>query len=687
MQNWIFALIPFALMSFFAVLFTRKRWAAKITYSVWAVVIAAVSITHIVFFSLDKGNMLLLSLMPLTAYMPVIVAFFVLSNRNVVSNILAMLISLLCSASVTLTSELVSSLWVNAHGADNWGAMYTALNVIVSLATSAVLGFVCYHYLSKIFENVQVLDNKTWYALPAVLLLLLFSLYQLELLRQPLIIGFLLIMNVSVLSVIIALIVSKYKNAETEAERAAVAEQLAAEREQYDSLKVAVEADKRYRHDIKHHFAAIAALAADGDNEDISEYVETLGATLAEGERHSFCNNSVMNAVLSSFFGRAKESGVQTEIDAVIPELLPVEESDLCAFLSNAFDNALNACNKIKDGDKRITLSVKCDGTKTAIKIVNTVERDVPLSKDGLPVYERTENHGWGLSSMQCVAEKYGGFLSCSSENATFTLAAVLFSSPLTPPEARKSKKRTTLQAIAAVPIVLFTAILSINCMPSMVNALESIPSFGKAIEIIDFRTWGWDWGDSGIEIDEPITNDKDANEIIAGYVKECRERFEWYYARKYHGYVYSEFKSTELINDEEKYVVEMSCIIYAGSSAEYMRYFVVDKRTDEIVTLEDLFASGSDWNATVSNEIRRQMQETVDSDEGDYFGFGDWANQDGFTCLDDPSFYIDVNGQLVIVFDEHEVAPGNMGSPRFTVSRSVVNGILSENSLLKADV
>lgn len=221
--------------------------------------------------------------------------------------------------------------------------------------------------------------------------------------------------------------------------------------------------------------------------------------------------------------------------------------------------------------------------------------------------------------------------------------------------------------------------------MPSTVRALEQVPVIGKVVEIIDFRSWGWQWGDSGIEINQPITNDKDANERIEGFVKECRERFEWYYARKYHGYVYSEFNYKEIVNDDAMCVLQMSCLIQAGSSAEYMRYFVMDKTTGKIVKIEDLFAERSNWNEIVSLEIRRQMQEAVENDLGYYYGFGDWSDRVGFTRLDDPNFYIDAHNNLVIVFDEHEVAPGNMGSPDFTVAYSTAKEILSKNSLIKS--
>ncbi len=45
----------------------------------------------------------------------------------------------------------------------------------------------------------------------------------------------------------------------------------------------------------------------------------------------------------------------------------------------------------------------------------------------------------------------------------------------------------------------------------------------------------------------------------------------------------------------------------------------------------------------------------------------------------EDQNFYFDAGGNLVIVFDEYEVAPGYMGAQEFTVDRALFEGILKQ--------
>ena len=138
--------------------------------------------------------------------------------------------------------------------------------------------------------------------------------------------------------------------------------------------------------------------------------------------------------------------------------------------------------------------------------------------------------------------------------------------------------------------------------------------------------------------------------------------------------------------NGERMLTVSMYCTVNAGSSLTYQRFFTVDKESGEIVELADLFETGSDSIGILSAEIRRQIEERVE--KGDfYYGYGIFTSPEdmemAFDTLNDPNFYIDGNRRLVIVFDEGEIAPNNMGTPTFVIPGTVVADIADEEGLL----
>ena len=309
----------------------------------------------------------------------------------------------------------------------------------------------------------------------------------------------------------------------------------------------------------------------------------------------------------------------------------------------------------------------------------------MPLDEEGFPVFEKKEGHGYGLLSIQHITQKYGGMVKILVDDGVFNLVAVMFRKTSGGHDKKDDKSHVVLRSAAGGVAFLMAGILSLNCMPYTIDALEKTPFIGKTIEIIDFRNYGWQWGDSKIQINKPVTNVPSAEEIINGYVEECKALFNSYYLRKYNGYVAAEFSSEEIVNDDEIYVLRMSYLLQVGNSAEYFRYFIVNKSTGKILELSDLFKAGSDYESVLVNEILRQMEKGVTENYDSYFGFGIFDDEPRLSELKDPNFYLDKNHALVIVFDENQIAPGNMGSPSFTIGYPAIESILAENSLIKA--
>ena len=147
-----------------------------------------------------------------------------------------------------------------------------------------------------------------------------------------------------------------------------------------------------------------------------------------------------------------------------------------------------------------------------------------------------------------------------------------------------------------------------------------------------------------------------------------------------YQGYTASDTGYQVLRDDEEMLSLCFYTTLNAGGSVEYSRYFTLDKRIGEILSLSDLFVEGSDYIGAISGDILRQMEEQVAAGEGDYFiPGGIWSEEECFQAIGaDQNFYLDESGSLVIVFDEYEVAPGSMGMPRFVIDEQAISDILA---------
>lgn len=177
----------------------------------------------------------------------------------------------------------------------------------------------------------------------------------------------------------------------------------------------------------------------------------------------------------------------------------------------------------------------------------------------------------------------------------------------------------------------------------------------------------------------------EDLNQQMEGYIEEMREKFLWYVARKYEGYVGMDVTYEILRNDERMLSIRFDAVLNAGSSGQYSRCFILDKEIGEVLELSDLFQPGSDYISVISAEILRQMTQLQADGIGDYFIPGSiWSESDYFEEIDaDQNFYLDDQNQLVIIFDEGEVASNRLGMPEFVIETDLLQDILLPSSII----
>ena len=137
---------------------------------------------------------------------------------------------------------------------------------------------------------------------------------------------------------------------------------------------------------------------------------------------------------------------------------------------------------------------------------------------------------------------------------------------------------------------------------------------------------------------------------------------------------------SQEVVTDNAQYyTVKLSARETEASGYEHNQFYTIDKQTGNVVALADLFAEGSDYISVISENIKTQMREQMVADEGVIY-FLDDEDMPEFnfqSITEQTNFYFNESGELVIAFDEYEVAPGYMGAPEFVIPQKVTAGLL----------
>lgn len=240
----------------------------------------------------------------------------------------------------------------------------------------------------------------------------------------------------------------------------------------------------------------------------------------------------------------------------------------------------------------------------------------------------------------------------------------------------RRNMKKWYASA-AAVGLI----IVSVNASSTFATSLENIPVIGNIIKIVNFNNYriNKDGMDVSISLPEVSSDSKDLKyKLNKEFEKEGKEAYKKYEAEV--AKLEKEGKTThksaevwsETIAENDK---TASIAIYnteiEASAATSRKIYNINKENKTVLTLEGMFGN-NDYVDVLSKNILSQMKERTKKDSNDVY-FVD----NTFKIKKDQPFYINNKGELVICFDEYEVAPGSTGLVEFVIPSNIVSKLM----------
>lgn len=188
------------------------------------------------------------------------------------------------------------------------------------------------------------------------------------------------------------------------------------------ALRESQQKSSAYRHDLRHHMQYILSCIENKRSEQARAYIRKICSEIEAAKIIIYCENEAANLIFSAFSRRAKNHGIAISIKAAIPQNIPISESDWCVLLSNALENALHACQRLKEKGESGSINVfsyKKNG-KLFLQITNSCEENIVFSH-GIPV-TTNPGHGIGVRSICTIVDHYGGIYTFSVKNGLFIL-------------------------------------------------------------------------------------------------------------------------------------------------------------------------------------------------------------------------------------------------------------------------
>ena len=191
----------------------------------------------------------------------------------------------------------------------------------------------------------------------------------------------------------------------------------------YESNELTI---RKYKHDIRHFNRVLAGFINDKEYDRAKEYLTEFDSLLENVTAVSFCENKIVNELLTIYAARCQKQGFKLRAKASVPEQIPMEQVELTSLVANALENALEAQEKIEREKRFIQIEITYDGRRLKLMTKNPCTGDVHFKSSGLPESSKEIRSGIGTHQIKNIALKYGGAASFELEGGMFVLKAVM---------------------------------------------------------------------------------------------------------------------------------------------------------------------------------------------------------------------------------------------------------------------
>ena len=178
-----------------------------------------------------------------------------------------------------------------------------------------------------------------------------------------------------------------------------------------EEAKTRYDRTKSFRHDIRNHIAVIKDLLESGKFKEVVSYIEDMDHMAEKMSFPCSTNNPVVDILMGNKLGIAESMGIRVNCSLLLPYPCGLKDMDICIVLSNALDNAIQAC---KNMDGYIHVSGRMQGDFLMMEVENSFRGKSAVKK------------GTGLSNIKAVAEKYSGAMSIETREGVFALQVLL---------------------------------------------------------------------------------------------------------------------------------------------------------------------------------------------------------------------------------------------------------------------
>lgn len=253
--------------------------------------------------------------------------------------------------------------------------------------------------------------------------------------------------------------------------------------------------------------------------------------------------------------------------------------------------------------------------------------------------------------------------------------------------------KRKMIKLALTAAVLIGAFVILPNTSSTVANAMRQMPIIGQLIDVVTFRNYKYetDRNKADIKVPEIVLDDQITDNAVKDNLKHTTDEINAEIKKitndlvaqfkenlKYEeGYQDVMVKSEVLTTTPDYFTLKLLCYQGAGSGYQWNYYYTVDLNTGKRLKLKDIFDDGTDYIARISENIKKQMKEQMAADENVCYWIDQEIEEWNFkTITEETSFYLNEKDNVVVAFDEGDVAPMYMGAVEFEIPSEVLADI-----------
>lgn len=195
----------------------------------------------------------------------------------------------------------------------------------------------------------------------------------------------------------------------------------------YEQTSMSFKSISGILHDTNKHLVYLRECIIQKDYNEAVNYIDKAINNLSNSYKRINTGSLVIDALVSNAYNTAEIKNIRFKTDIKIDKnKINIERYDLSVVLGNLLDNAIEACIKISSVDDRfIEVNIFTNSTALVINILNSTVGNIGFNNFSSDKPDKIM-HGYGLSNVNLIAEKYGGSFIAERKESRFETTAVL---------------------------------------------------------------------------------------------------------------------------------------------------------------------------------------------------------------------------------------------------------------------